>query len=89
MLADGVRNSMYRAAIERAVYARPGCSVIDIGAGSGLLGVIASRAGAARVDCVEMNVPLAAAARQCLAASQVPNHAVWNASRRNHNVTPM
>ena len=63
-----VRNVAYRAAIERAVRARPGCSLMDIGAGTGLLGLIGARAGAGRVDCVEMNDTLAAVARATLEA---------------------
>jgi len=78
MLADTARNAAYRRAIERAVRRRPGCRVLDVGAGSGLLGVIAARAGAAHVDAVEMNGVLAATARRTLGGSGVPSFRVWN-----------
>jgi len=45
--------SAYRAAIERTV--RPGDVVADLGSGSGVLGMMCARAGAARVFCVERN----------------------------------
>lgn len=84
MMADTHRNAAYRAAIERAVARRRegggGCRVLDIGAGTGLLGLIASRAGASRVDCVEMNDVLHVTARRTLAASSCASeHAVWHA----------
>lgn len=78
MVADTVRNSAYRTAIERAVRARTRCRVIDIGAGSGLLGLIAHRAGAARIDCVEMNDVLQQTARTVLSASGALDVSVWH-----------
>ena len=78
MVADTVRNDAYRAAIERAVRRRPGCRVLDIGAGTGLLGLIASRAGASAVDCVEMNDVLARVASGTLQASGVTAANVWH-----------
>jgi SAM-dependent methyltransferase len=74
MLADDARCAKYAAAIERAV-ARAGkakgeaggCSgvrVVDIGAGTGLLGMLAARAGAVQVDAVEMFAPLADVAKE-------------------------
>lgn len=78
MVADTARNIAYRSAIEVAVAARPQCHVLDIGAGTGLLGVIASRAGASRIDCIEMNDALSVTARRTLEASGVPNSHVWH-----------
>ena len=80
MVADTVRNTSFRTAIERAVARRPGCRVLDIGAGTGLLGLIASRAGASRVDCVEMSDVLHVTARRTLEASGVnpSSSAVWH-----------
>ena len=67
MLADEARNSAYRQAIEGADLA--GKSVLDIGAGSGLLAMMAARAGAARVFACEANPALAATARAIVAAN--------------------
>ena len=66
MLRDGRRNAAYRAAIERFA---PGRKVLDIGTGSGLLAMMAARAGAAQVYACEENAMLAAAARKVIAAN--------------------
>jgi predicted RNA methylase len=88
MVADEARNLAYRGAIERAVRRQTarraggaGCSVLDIGCGTGLLGLIAMRAGASHVDCVEMNDVLSETAERTLRASGVPAEAakVWHA----------
>jgi hypothetical protein len=68
MLNDAYRHTVYDAAITAAVKAattRLGRKpvVLDIGAGTGLLGMMAARAGAAHVYCVEGNMPLAKLAR--------------------------
>ena len=64
MLQDEVRNRAYAAAIERAV--RPGMTVLEIGAGSGLLAMIAARAGAYVVTCEA--VPAVAATARAIVA---------------------
>lgn len=85
MLADTIRNQAYRSAIERAVgNAGKGCRVLDIGCGTGLLGLIASRAGAGEVTCVEMNPVLAATAKATLAASGVTTSGVGS-SHSSHS----
>lgn len=66
MLRDAVRNAAYRTAIERFA---PGRVVLDIGTGSGLLAMMAARAGAARVYACEANAMLAASARAVIAAN--------------------
>jgi len=66
MLRDHLRNAAYRAAIER--FAR-GRVVLDIGTGSGLLAMMAARAGAAHVYACEANPLLAASARAVIAAN--------------------
>lgn len=67
MLADGPRNRAYRRAIENAGVT--GKIVLDIGAGSGLLAMMAARAGAARVYACEANPALAATARAIVKAN--------------------
>lgn len=67
MLADESRNDAYRRAIERAVDA--GDTVLDIGTGSGLLAMMAARAGAGRVVACEMSSVIAAAAREVIATN--------------------
>lgn len=51
MLFDTDRVTAFQKAIEAAV--RPGDRVIDVGAGSGILSLMAARAGAAHVDALE------------------------------------
>lgn len=51
MLADRVRMDAYQAALERTV--RPGCVVLDIGTGTGMMALLACRLGARRVYAVE------------------------------------
>lgn len=65
MLADDARNEAYRRAIEKAAPGRR--LALDIGTGSGLLAMMAARAGAARVVACEMITPLARAAARIVA----------------------
>ena len=51
MLQDRVRNEIFRRAIFDAV--KPGSVVMDMGAGSGILSVMAARAGARKVYAIE------------------------------------
>ncbi|WP_128891710.1 50S ribosomal protein L11 methyltransferase [Erythrobacter sp. HKB08] len=64
MLEDAQRNRAYRSAIEALV---PGRRVLDIGTGSGLLAMMAARAGAASVIACEQDPRLAATARKIIA----------------------
>lgn len=59
-LADVARLTMYRRAIEQLV--KPGMAVLDLGSGTGILGMMAARAGARRVYAVEQG-PIIATAR--------------------------
>jgi predicted nicotinamide N-methyase len=65
LVRDRARNLAYEAAIKRAV--RPGCRVLEIGAGTGLLAMMAARAGAAQVVSCEANPAVAAAAERIVA----------------------
>ncbi len=67
MLNDDVRNDAYDRGIRAIV--KPGDHVLEIGAGSGLLAMMAARAGAARVTTCEVNPVLADVARQIVAAN--------------------
>lgn len=64
---DPRRNADYDAAIRGAV--RPGSRVLDIGAGTGLLAMMAARAGAAEVISCEMNGAIAEAAAEIVDAN--------------------
>ncbi len=66
MLQDANRNAAYRKAIEMHA---PGRIVLDIGTGSGLLAMIAARAGAARVIACETNPMIADRAKAVIAAN--------------------
>lgn len=67
LVRDRLRNQAYDAALRRAV--RPGCTVLEIGTGSGLLAMFAARAGAARVITCEADPAVALAAREIIAAN--------------------
>lgn len=65
MVRDEARNNDYQAAIERAV--GPDTRVLDIGSGTGLLAMMAARAGAKSVVSCEMNPAIAGAATDIVA----------------------
>ena len=67
MMRDDPRNAAYQQAIERAV--KPGMRVLDIGSGSGLLAMMAARAGAAHVVTCEADPAIAAVTQQIVAAN--------------------
>jgi predicted RNA methylase len=83
MLNDSERNDAYDAAIRAVVAAASaetrgpaaagpaaaGPRVLDVGAGTGLLGMMAARAGASAVACVEKCAPIAAAAEEIVRAN--------------------
>lgn len=69
MLADDVRMTRYRAAIEQAV--RPGDVVADLGTGTAVLALMAVRAGARRVYAID-NRPHVMAIAECVIQA---NHA--------------
>lgn len=65
IVQDEARNDAYDAALRRAVDS--GTRVLDIGAGTGLLAMMAARAGAAAVASCEMNPAVADAAAEIVA----------------------
>jgi predicted RNA methylase len=66
MLNDSDRNDAFELALSRRVH--PGSHVLDIGSGTGLLAMMAVRAGAGRVTTCEANPLLAEIARHVIAA---------------------
>jgi type II protein arginine methyltransferase len=67
IVSDHDRNRAYEAALTRTI--TPGCHVLEIGAGSGLLAMMAARAGAAAVYTCEENPVVAHLARGIIAAN--------------------
>lgn len=65
MVLDDARNEAFEAAIKRAV--GPDSRVLDIGAGTGLLAMMAARAGARSVVSCEMNPAIADVATEIVA----------------------
>jgi predicted RNA methylase len=59
MLVDEVRNGAYRKSLARALEQRPAALALDIGAGCGLLSMMAAQAGAERVLGCEISRPIA------------------------------
>jgi protein arginine N-methyltransferase 1 len=71
LLADRVRNAAFQAALQRVVVAGQ-TTVADIGAGTGLLGFLAAKLGAARVDLYEA-AEIAGVARKLLRHNHIAN----------------
>lgn len=67
MVQDDDRHALYERAFARVI--RPGCTVLDIGAGTGLFAMMAARAGAGHVIACERDQPVADAARAIVAAN--------------------
>jgi len=64
---DEVRNAAFDGALRRAL--RPGMRVLDIGSGTGLLAMMAARAGAGEVFSCEVSPAVAQAAQKIVAAN--------------------
>ena len=64
IVTDAVRNAAYDTALRRAI--KPGMRVLEIGTGTGILAMMAARAGAAEVVTCEMNPAIAEAARSII-----------------------
>lgn len=67
MVQDHGRHALYEAALAR--HLRPGMTVLDIGAGTGLFAMMAAHAGAARVIACERDPAVAEAATAIVAAN--------------------
>lgn len=67
IVRDEARNKAYEEALRSAIF--PGCTVLEIGTGTGLLAMMAARAGAARVITCEADPAIAAAARENVAVN--------------------
>jgi protein arginine N-methyltransferase 7 len=66
IVRDAIRNRAYEEALRRAIF--PGCKVLEIGTGSGLLAMMAARLGAEVITC-EADSAIAGAARDVVAAN--------------------
>jgi protein arginine N-methyltransferase 1 len=84
-LSDRVRVDAYAAAIPLIV--RPGDAVLDIGTGTGLLGILACRAGARRVYAVEADGTVEVA-RAVAAANGVADRMVFIHGHSSHVTIP-
>jgi len=78
MIADRVRMDAYAAALRAQV--RPGCIVADIGAGTGILSLVACRAGAGHVHAIETNEEALEIARQAAAANGFEGRITFHAA---------
>jgi len=72
IVRDSSRNNAYEAALRRAVF--PGCKVLEIGTGTGLLSMMAVRLGAREVITCEFEPAVAMAARQIIASNGFGDH---------------
>lgn len=69
MIVDHARNSAYRTALATRLKDRNDAAVLDIGAGCGLLSLMAAQLGARRVDACELDGPLSRAAVEVVQAN--------------------
>lgn len=86
MLADHVRTNSFRKAIGRIV--KQGDVVIDVGAGTGILGMFAAKAGAKEVYLIE-NTPIIEHAKRFVDANNLSNQVKFfngNAADFNENI---
>lgn len=81
MIADDVRMSAYALALERTI--RPGCTVLDIGTGTGVMALLACRFGAGKVVAIEPDdVIEVARQRRAPMASQIGSSSFSNDRRK-------
>jgi hypothetical protein len=72
IVSDRARNEAYDAALRRAI--EPGARVLEVGTGTGLLAMMAARAGASEVVTCEENAVVAERARQIVAQNGYAGH---------------
>lgn len=82
MLNDLERNDAFAVALERVL--PKGAHVLDIGSGTGLLAMMAAKAGAASVTMCELNPMLAELARQIISQHGLSDVITVVAKRSNH-----
>ncbi|MEO8259982.1 MAG: 50S ribosomal protein L11 methyltransferase [Acidobacteriota bacterium] len=85
IVRDEPRNLAYEEALRRAV--TPGSRVLEIGTGTGLLAMMAARAGAAHVFTCEMEPAVALAARDVIARNGLSER-ITVLSKRSTDVDP-
>lgn len=85
MMHDVTRNAAFEAAIQRQV--RPGMRVLDVGAGSGLLAMMAARAGARQVFSCELQPAVATVAAEIVRINGLADQ-VSIISKHSANVDP-
>jgi protein arginine N-methyltransferase 1 len=71
ILADRPRNEAFAAALKKVV--TPGCTVVDVGAGTGFLGFLAAKLGAGRVILLECEPEFFALSREIAKRSGITN----------------
>jgi type II protein arginine methyltransferase len=81
LVHDVARNTAYRQALQRFV--KPGMIVLEIGAGTGLLAMMAARAGAGHVYTCEMEPLLATVAQENVAHNQLADRVTVIPKRSN------
>ncbi|EGD82498.1 hypothetical protein PTSG_03146 [Salpingoeca rosetta] len=87
MLHDQERNAMYEAAITASVKAKgQDAVVLDIGTGTGLLALMAARAGARHVFACEVFPAMCAVARECIAPNGM-NDVITLIQKRSTDMT--
>jgi len=77
MLMDRQRHDAYRDAIGRALELNPSATVLSIGAGCGLVSMIASQSGAGQIFSCEVDPILARVGRRVVAASGLEDKVRW------------
>jgi type I protein arginine methyltransferase len=78
MIGDDVRINSYAKALEQSV--KPGMTVVDLGAGTGIFSMLACRYGAAKVHAIELS-DCVSVGRELTAANGFSDHILWHHSK--------